>query len=75
MRCILCKSGELEPGHATATFDRRGAVNVIQKVPADVCGQWGEPYFDGPTTDRLSEIVNALVGAGAKVAVHEYADA
>ena len=48
---------------------------MIKNVPADVCGQCGEPYFDSPTTARLLELARAAKDSGAKLELREYASA
>lgn len=75
MICVFCKHGQLAPGQATATFDRQGVVVIIQNVPADVCAQCGEPYYDGPTTDRLLDLVDRAMRAGVKIEIRDYAAA
>jgi YgiT-type zinc finger domain-containing protein len=75
MTCVICKTGTPEPGRTTATFDREGVVVVIQRVPAEVCPQCGEPYYDATTTERLLELVNRAIEAGSKLEVRDYAAA
>lgn len=73
MTCVICKSGQPRPATATATFDREGHTIVIRGVPAQVCPQCGEPYYDEATSARLLELVNLARHAGTTVGVLEYA--
>ena len=55
MICVYCKTGDPTSGRTTVTFDREGVTIVIRNVPARICPQCGEQYFDADTTDRLLE--------------------
>ena len=79
MICVICKRGSPEPGHDTATFTRGEVTVVIRQVPALVCPDCGEAYYDETVTDLLLSIVNETVAAASRVrsgvAVLEYAAA
>ena len=45
MKCLLCQ-GEMEKSTVVYTIDRKGYHLFIEKVPAYVCSQCGERYFD-----------------------------
>jgi hypothetical protein len=42
------------------TINKSGYHLVIDDVPAWVCQQCGEPYFDGEEVDTIQEIVKAV---------------
>jgi hypothetical protein len=48
---------------------------VLKGVPARVCSQCGEAYFDEATTRRIEEIADRVERAGVQVAVQDYAAA
>jgi len=73
MRCLICKSGEVRPGTTTFTVDRGQMVLVVQRVPARVCVQCGEAYFDEATTQRIEQIAEQMEHTGVRVALHDYA--
>jgi YgiT-type zinc finger domain-containing protein len=50
MTCVICKSGETQPGTATVTLEREGATVVIKRVPARVCKNCGEEYVEESVT-------------------------
>ena len=51
---VYCKTGDPTSGRTTVTFDREeGVTIVIRNVPARICPQCGEQYFDADATDRL----------------------
>ena len=75
MRCVICKTGEVKPGTTTFTVERDQMTLVLKEVPARVCQQCGEAYFDEATTQRIEEIAKAAELNGVQVAVQDYAAA
>jgi YgiT-type zinc finger domain-containing protein len=69
MTCVICKHGTTAPGTATMTFDERETVIVIRNVPAEVCGNCREAYFDRVTTKRLLSLAEEASRAGVKVEI------
>ena len=65
-------AGDEEIIITAATFQREGTTVVISNVPADVCPDCGEGYFDRETTDRLLALVNEAAAPGVKVQIREY---
>ena len=72
MRCLLCKNGETETGTSTVTLERGGTTVVFKKVPAQICNNCGERYYDEEVTSHLLEIAEEAVQAGVQVDVREY---
>lgn len=72
MRCAVCRNGETAPGVTTVTLERDGRVVVIRGVPAEVCGTCGHGATSAETTERVFEMAEALLSAGADVGVREY---
>jgi YgiT-type zinc finger domain-containing protein len=72
MKCMICKSGETQPGTATVTLEREGITLVIQGVPAMVCANCGEEYVDENTSARLLKTAEEAAQAGVRVDVREY---
>jgi hypothetical protein len=54
------------------TLERDGRVVVIRSVPAEVCGNCGHGATSAETTERVFEMAEALLSAGAEVGVREY---
>jgi YgiT-type zinc finger domain-containing protein len=77
MICVICKTGTPEPGRATFSSTKDTITVVVRDVPALVCPNCGEAYYDEATTDRLLEMATAMrAGAGRApggVALLEYA--
>jgi YgiT-type zinc finger domain-containing protein len=72
MNCPLCRNGELQEGHADTSILREGLVLVIRDVPADICDNCGEQFFDAEVTDRLLDIAEEATRAGVFVDVRRY---
>jgi YgiT-type zinc finger domain-containing protein len=70
--CSICQSGETKRSESTYTYSRGVTVVGVRHVPADVCSQCGEAYFDVETTGRLMSIVNEILESGAEVVVQDY---
>ena len=68
MECMYCK-GKMERGTAPFHVDRNGYHLVFDKVPAFVCGQCGEVYFDEPEVDSIQEAIKAVDVQVEKIAV------
>ncbi|WP_373895577.1 type II toxin-antitoxin system MqsA family antitoxin [Virgibacillus natechei] len=59
-KCYIC-NGDIETKRVSVEREWNGKKIVIQDVPAEVCEQCGERYFDGETTLRLEKIKKATV--------------
>jgi YgiT-type zinc finger domain-containing protein len=70
--CPLCRNGDLEAGYADTSIIREGLVLVIREVPADVCDNCGEQFFDADVTDRLLDLADEAARAGVFVDVRRY---
>lgn len=67
MRCIHCQ-GKLKRGTAPYHIDRYGYHLQMDQVPAWVCAQCGEVYFQEDAVDRIQEVVRSLDLQTAKIA-------
>lgn len=56
-KCPTC-GGEKREGTTTFTVDFGEGVVVVRNVPATVCEQCGEEWFDDEVSRRLESIVN-----------------
>lgn len=65
MECMYCK-GEMRQSSAPFTVDRRGYHIHWDAIPAWVCEQCGEPYFEErevETIQRALSVVDAECGS------------
>jgi YgiT-type zinc finger domain-containing protein len=59
MKCIHCQ-GRMEKRTAPFQIDRNGYHLVIDTVPAWVCQQCGEVYFEETQVDSIQSAIGAL---------------
>jgi YgiT-type zinc finger domain-containing protein len=59
MKCIHCK-GQMRRGTAPFSIDRKGYHVVWDAIPAWVCGQCGEPYFEAREVDLIQKALTIL---------------
>lgn len=75
MKCVICKHGEMRPGFATVTLDRKDAVVVVREVPALICDNCGEQFVDEKVAANVLRQANDAVKVGDEVQVRAYAAA
>lgn len=59
MKCMHCQ-GHMKKGTAPFHIDRKGYHLTLDAVPAWVCEQCGEVYFDEPEVDSIQMIIQAV---------------
>lgn len=59
MKCMHCR-GTMAKGTAPFHIDKKGYHLTLDEVPAWVCQQCGEVYFDEPQVDSIQEIIKKL---------------
>jgi YgiT-type zinc finger domain-containing protein len=59
MKCMLCQ-GEMERTTAPFHIDRKGIHLSLDDVPAWVCRQCGEPYFEESEVGTIQSIIRAV---------------
>lgn len=67
MKCIHCQ-GLMERGTAPFHVDRHGYHLVLDKIPAWVCGQCGEAYFEESEVDSIQSIIETVDSEVEKLA-------
>lgn len=68
MKCMHCQ-GQMKKGSAPFHVDRREYHLTLDAVPAWVCQQCGEVYFDEPEVDSIQEIIRAVEDRAKKLSV------
>lgn len=71
MNCFICK-GELEEKKVNYLVDLQDSIIIIKEVPAKVCKQCGEQYFDDNTAENIEKIVNQLKKLSTEVTIVNY---
>jgi len=59
MKCVHCQ-GEMKRGTTTFHVDRKGCHVLLDTVPAWVCDQCGEAYFEEREVDAIQELVRSV---------------
>ncbi len=59
MECIHCK-GRMEESVVPFSIDRHGYHISWDAIPAWVCTQCGEPYFEAQTVDLMQKALAAI---------------
>ena len=59
MKCLFC-SGEMEKSTVSYTVDRKGFHLFIERIPAYVCSQCGEKYFEEKEKKAIQNMIKAL---------------
>lgn len=71
MNCFMCK-GNLEKKTVNYVVDLENTIIIIKGVPAKVCTQCGEQYFDDETAENIEKIVNQLKQLATEVTIVNY---
>lgn len=71
MECIMCK-GLTEKKTVNYILDLDNTIIIIKDVPANVCKQCGERYFDNDVMENLEKIVNNLRTVSTEMSVVSY---
>jgi YgiT-type zinc finger domain-containing protein len=59
MTCMHCR-GTMKRTHAPFHIDRKGYHLSLEAVPAWVCGQCGEPYFEEREVKTIQHLLKQL---------------
>ena len=67
MKCMYCQ-GEMKKSTVPFHIDRKGIHLSLDDVPAWVCRQCGEPYFEESEVDSIQSIIRAVDQESEKLA-------
>ena len=59
MKCIQCQ-GEMKKGSTPFHVDRKGCHILLDAIPAGVCEQCGESYFEESEVDAIQDFVRTV---------------
>jgi len=71
MNCFMCK-GEVIEKKVNYMVDLENTIIIIKGVPAKVCTQCGEQYFEDETSENIENIVNKLKDLSTEVTIINY---
>lgn len=72
MRCPICKHGETGNGTASMTLERGSAILVFKNVPALICNNCGEEFFNDDITTSILKQADSAINAGVEIDVRQY---
>jgi len=67
MNCMYCQ-GKMKRGITPFHIDRKGYHLTMDRIPAWVCTQCGEAYFDEAEVEAIQEALGALDQQSEKLA-------
>jgi len=59
MKCLHCQ-GEMKKGETPFHIDRNGCHLTLDRVPAWVCSQCGESYFEAAEVDAIQGLIHSV---------------
>ena len=59
MKCVHCR-GKKKKGAAPFHIDRKGCHLMLESVPAWVCEQCGETYFEEKEVDAIQDLIQSI---------------
>ena len=72
MKCGICKA-QMEEKNVTYTEDLDQSTIVIRHVPAQVCTECGNTWYNGTVATRLEKIIDDIAASTlAEVSVFNY---
>ena len=72
MKCVICRNGQTTSGSGTVTLQRGDMTLVVCDVPARVCANCGEEYFDEDRSSALLALAEDATRDGVRVEVRDY---
>lgn len=72
MKCPICKHGQTINGTASMTLERGGATLIFKNVPAQICNNCGEEFFNESITASILEQAESAVNAGVELDIRQY---
>jgi len=73
MKCVICKTGETQPGSATVTLHQGETTVVVKGVPAEVCDTCGEYYLEEQVAQKLYAQAQEAAKRNVEVEILRYA--
>jgi YgiT-type zinc finger domain-containing protein len=72
MKCFICKLGEIVGGAASMTLERGSSTLVFKNVPALICNNCGEEFFNDDIIASILKQAESAVNAGVEIDVRQY---
>ena len=72
MQCVICKIGRLSPQKSTAFFEIGTTTIIFKHVPALVCDNCGEKYFDETTGEKLLQKAHQIAQSDVELDIRDF---
>jgi YgiT-type zinc finger domain-containing protein len=72
MKCPICRHGETVSGKASMTLERGNATLVFKNVPAQICNNCGEEFFEEEITSSILKQAELAINDGIEFDVRQY---
>ena len=72
MQCVICKIGSVRPQKVTAVFEIDATTIIFKHVPALVCENCGEKYFDEETSEKLLHKAHQIAQSEVELDIRDY---
>lgn len=75
MKCLVCKSNEIENSTTTYFAQVNGCYVIIENVPCQKCHQCGETLFSMDVLEKIDDILERVEKIVSKVIIMDYSEA
>jgi len=72
MKCLSCKSGDMEAFVTTYFTDLKNCMIIIKKVPCYKCEQCGEVLFSASVGEKLDVLMDKAEILASELTIMEY---
>lgn len=61
-KCFVCKHTQINPGRVNKMFESEGRIIIVKGIPALICANCGEIYFETSVMKKLESILSHSFG-------------
>ena len=72
MKCLSCKSGNMEESTTTYTAVLKNCILIIKNVPCMKCEQCGEVLYNADILQKIDDIIAMAEKMASEVSIIDY---
>lgn len=72
MKCLSCKSGNMEESTTTYTAVLKNCILIIKNVPCMKCEQCGEVLYNADILEKIDNIIAMAEKMASEVSIIDY---
>ena len=72
MKCLSCKSGNMEESTTTYTAVLKNCILIIKNVPCMKCEQCGEVLYNADILEKIDDIIAMTEKMASEVSIIDY---